>query len=233
MTRIVAIADSHCQHRSITLPPCDILIHAGDATYRGTEGEISDFLSWFSTQDAKHKIFVPGNHDYLPQKNPSLFRSLVPDSVRVLIDARIELEGLIFYGTPWTPFFYDWAYNSLEERGGQGYNYEGGPGWNPKSDKDHPYSKDMFDQISDDVNILICHGPPRLGNLDRCLPMGNPVGSEELMKKCTQLKQLKVFISGHIHEGHGYDIFNGVTYYNVSTCNRDYKPVNAPVVMDL
>ena len=33
--RIACISDTHGRHRSITVPPCDVLIHAGDFTNVG------------------------------------------------------------------------------------------------------------------------------------------------------------------------------------------------------
>jgi Icc-related predicted phosphoesterase len=233
MVKIVAISDTHCQHDSITIPDCDILIHAGDSTYRGTVGEISDFFKWFqSLNQAKHKIYVPGNHDHLAHKNTKLFNELIPSNVNVLIDRSIVLEGLKIHGSPWSPFFYDWSFNGLEERGYEGLGYEGGPGWNAKPDSEHPLLSEVFAKIEDDVNIVICHGPPRLGNLDRT-PDGKAVGSNELIKRLVNLKELKAGFYGHIHEGYGCHVFNGVPHFNVASCNRDYKPVNPVTVFEL
>ena len=46
--RIVCISDTHLQH-GFTVPEGDLLLHAGDATGRGTLPEIERFATWFSS----------------------------------------------------------------------------------------------------------------------------------------------------------------------------------------
>ena len=58
MLKIVCLSDTHNCNEQIVVPDGDILIHAGDATIRGTEREVEDFLAWFSSLPHKHKIFV-------------------------------------------------------------------------------------------------------------------------------------------------------------------------------
>jgi hypothetical protein len=38
---------------------------------------------------------------------------------------------------------------------------------------------------------------------------------------------------GHIHEGAGTDVRDGVTYVNASICDERYRPVNPARVVDL
>mgnify|MGYP001244495831 CR=1 FL=1 len=52
MTKICLISDTHTKHDSITIPECDLLIHAGDATYRGEADELYDFAKWLNKQPA-------------------------------------------------------------------------------------------------------------------------------------------------------------------------------------
>ena len=40
-------------------------------------------------------------------------------------------------------------------------------------------------------------------------------------------------VFGHIHEGYGTEQRNGTTFVNASICDKDYRPVNAPVVVEL
>jgi 3',5'-cyclic AMP phosphodiesterase CpdA len=70
MSRIVCISDTHNFHEQIRIPDGDILIHAGDATNRGTVEEIVFFNQWFCRLPHRHKIFVAGNHDWLFETNP-------------------------------------------------------------------------------------------------------------------------------------------------------------------
>jgi len=61
--KIIAISDTHEQHRDLVLPDGDVLVHAGDWTYKGAAPKIDDFLSWFAGQPHKHKVFIAGNHE--------------------------------------------------------------------------------------------------------------------------------------------------------------------------
>ena len=59
-------------------------------------------------------VLVAGNHDQ------SIEAWGVPDGLRChyLQDAGIELSGLQIWGTPWQPWFYDWAFNGRYHLGG-------------------------------------------------------------------------------------------------------------------
>jgi len=53
--RVVLISDTHGAHRRVTLPPGDILIHAGDMTNVGELAQFCDFNEWVGEQPFKHK----------------------------------------------------------------------------------------------------------------------------------------------------------------------------------
>merc|ERR550514_130323 len=59
----VLISDTHGHHRKLTIPPGDVLIHAGDFTAFGREEHARDFNAWLGTLPHKHKIVVFGNHE--------------------------------------------------------------------------------------------------------------------------------------------------------------------------
>jgi 3',5'-cyclic AMP phosphodiesterase CpdA len=76
--KIVCISDLHNYFDKLEIPECDILICAGDLTGLGTMREIIAFNNWISNiKQAKHRIVIAGNHDWLFQKQPSLARSLM------------------------------------------------------------------------------------------------------------------------------------------------------------
>lgn len=228
--KIVAISDTHNLHDTLTIPECDILIHAGDATGDGTAKECIAFLLWMSSLDqCKHKIFVPGNHDFMFQKN---YKEHVPTNVNVLIDKSITIGGIKIYGTPWQPFFYDWAFNGLEKRPGYDYSYKGGPG--PCSpDAEHPLLKDKFLMIPDDTNIIVCHGPPNIGNIDLVDRTKEHVGSVELTNAIKRLPNLIAGFYGHIHSGYGKVTAGNATHYNVSICDERYRPYNPITIINI
>jgi predicted phosphohydrolase len=125
MPKIVLISDTHNLHSKITIPECDILIHAGDATGRGTLQEVSSFLYWLSQQPAKHKVAIAGNHDWLFDRDPFMARNLLSQysNITMLNDELKEVMGLKIYGSPVTPRFFDWAFNADED---DLYNYING-----------------------------------------------------------------------------------------------------------
>lgn len=216
MPKIVCLSDTHNCNGQITVPDGDILIHAGDATIRGTQFEIEEFLVWFSSLPHKHKIFVAGNHDWLYQTNNHFARLLTAGfNIEYLQDSFAEIEGLKIYGSPWQPRFYDWAFNL--NRGAE--------------------IAEKWKLIPNDTEILITHGPPH-GILDE-VPKKywiENTGCEELRKRVERLAsygKLKLHIFGHIHCGYGTSEEFGVCFINASNCDESYEPTQSPIVVDL
>lgn len=208
MPRIVCISDTHNCNEQITVPDGDVLIHAGDATIRGTIDEIERFNEWFANLPHEHKIFVAGNHDWLFEINQKAARRLLDPEIIYLQDDSVEIENLNFYGSPWQPCFYDWAFNL--NRGAE--------------------IRAKWRLIPADTNVLITHGPPH-GILDET-PAGDRAGCEELLARVREIK-LKLHVFGHIHNGYGEAEKFGVRFVNASVCDEYYEPTNAPVVIDL
>lgn len=212
--RIINISDTHNRHQYIPqLPDADVLIHAGDATGMGTTAEIEQFANWLNALPIKHKIYVPGNHDWGFQRDFVKHEALFV-GVQVLHERSIEIDGVKFYGAAWQPEFCNWAFNV------------------PRG----PESAANWARIPDDVNVLITHGPP-FGTLDLIHIGGTMrienVGCEELAKRITDLKDLKLHVFGHIHDSHGHITKDGVTYINASFLNDSYVPAYGPIVVDI
>lgn len=221
--KIVAMSDTHTRTR-FNVPDGDILIHSGDATFRGDYDEIWDFAKWYSEFPHKYKIFVAGNHDWGFQKKPEIFHPMMKDNgIIYLQDDLVEIEGLKIYGSPWQPEFCSWAFNLSR--------YEG-------------ELTRKWAQIPDDTHILVTHGPPK-GILDRTAehsyltPTGEAysapehVGCWDLRERIRSLKKLKLHVMGHIHHSYGKEIVDGVVFANSSVCNERYEAVNPPIVIDL
>ncbi|MDQ4120598.1 MAG: metallophosphatase domain-containing protein [Acidobacteriota bacterium] len=215
MPRIVFLSDTHNCNEQIIVPEGDILIHAGDATNRGQVDEIVAFNQWFSDLPHKHKIFVPGNHDWLFEKRPKYARSLLAANIIYLQDSTVEIEGLRIYASPWQPRFFDWAFNL--NRGSE--------------------MAEKWKLIPYDIDVLITHGPPN-GILD-AVSRGDWVentGCEELIKRVGEIAafgRLKIHAFGHIHCGYGTAEKFGVRFINASSCDEDYLPTNPPIVVEL
>lgn len=224
--RIVAISDTHTKHEGLTIPECDILVHAGDFSWQGKFFEVRDFIYWFKDQPAKHKILIAGNHELTMDKTHSAHNPHVKEMVTRMGDviylenSEVVIEGIKFWGTPWTPWFHNWAFN--------GY-----------SDADAPFHRggvsllDVYKEMPEDVNVIISHGPV-YGMRDMTLGGDDRTGSVDMRKITAGLNDLRLYISGHIHEARGMEIADGgVHYCNVCTLDRDYETVRVPVVIDI
>ena len=234
--RIVCISDTHSlQHRMLhQIPSGDVLIHAGDISNRGGEKDVTEFVYWFQNiKGFDSKIFISGNHDHSfeqvnkphHKRDYDWLRNLISDenlsqsNVTYLEDSFITIESPEFskpikiYGSPWQPWFHDWAFNL------------------PRL-SDELNSK--WEAISEDVDILITHGPPNeiLDLVNNFRQLNRNVGCELLRFHMERIKPaLNVF--GHIHEGYGTKRVNDTLYVNASICNADYNPINKPIIVDL
>jgi len=240
--RLVCLSDTHSLHNKMVYqnfnkfidPKQDnILIHSGDCTNTGKENQIIDFVTWFQNiKGFDTKIFIAGNHDFgfehyngVRHSNEAPWlhhllndENLSQSDVVYLHDSEFIIETpefnkpLKFYGSPWQPEFYNWAFN-LPRLGQE--------------------LKEKWDLIPDDTDILITHGPPhKIRDFVPKYGVLNHVGCELLYDRVTQIKPL-VHIFGHIHYAHGAELFNDTVYVNASICTEAYNPVNSPIVIDI
>jgi Icc-related predicted phosphoesterase len=216
MPRIVCLSDTHNSHESISVPDGDVLIHAGDATNRGTEREVEDFLVWYSQLPHRHKIYVAGNHDWLYENDNRRARFLTAHyGIIYLQDSFVEIENLKIYGSPWQPRFFNWAFNL--NRGAE--------------------MAEKWTLIPPDTDVLITHGPPHgiLDEVPRQFGFEN-TGCEELLNRVEEIAafgKLKAHIFGHIHGGYGTQDFFGVKFINAANCDEGYNPTQPPIDFDL
>jgi predicted MPP superfamily phosphohydrolase len=103
ITRFVCISDTHNNY-DFTLPDGDILLHSGDFTCNGTEGEIEIFLDWLKTLiQYRLKIIIVGNHEskrfYTKKrykKQPLVIEQLQKDKSLVLNYGIVYLQDQAF-----------------------------------------------------------------------------------------------------------------------------------------
>jgi len=216
--RFVLISDTHMAHDKLVVPDGDVIIHAGDATWKGRLPEIGAFANWYASLPHRVKIFVPGNHDLLfDGTSAELAKSLLPGGITFLNDDLTYVEDIAIYGSPWTPKFgYGWAFNA------------------PRG----PEIARHWAKIPSFTNVLITHGPP-MGILDS-VPKRRAdglvdlydvlhVGCEELRAVVDSLSDLKLHVFGHIHESGGVS----GKFVNASMMNMDYSSVRAPIVFEI
>ena len=176
----------------------------------GSRSEFLNFINWMGRQPFKHKIYVPGNHDFYVERDQSIAQILcVERGVMLVIDRTVRVDGVRFYGSPWVPNLREWA-------------FYGNSNW----------LRTRFSRIPDDVGVLITHGPPHgIGD-----DVGVHVGSTELLREVVRASP-RTHIFGHIHEGYGRHELKvaerTVQMYNVAVCDREYDPINPVTVIDL
>jgi predicted phosphodiesterase len=216
------------------LPKGDVLIHAGDISNKGGEVDVTNFIYWFQNiQGYDTKIFISGNHDFCFERvnqphhkgdydwlhNLMAPENLSQSNVTYLQDDFIIIESpefsrpIKFYGSPWQPWFYDWAFN-LPRLGTE------------------LQAKWAF--IPEDTDVLITHGPPNgYGDLVNNWRQPNThVGCECLINRIIDIKPV-LNIFGHIHEGYGVKNNQDTMFVNASICNSGYNPINKPIIIDL
>ena len=204
------ISDTHRYHRRMEhkLVGADVLAFAGDMCGRGHLDEVEDFAKWLDTIKDNYKkiIVIAGNHDWaFVRQGPAArdYIKAIPNAV-YLEDEEFVFDGVKFYGSPWQPWFHNWAFNV--ERG-------------PKIAK-------IWENIPEDTDVLITHGPPHK-ILDKVMYDHLHVGCEELIKRIDVVKP-KIHLFGHIHETYGHEEKDGIHFVNASICNRGYDPINNP-----
>ncbi len=211
MTRIVCTADLH--EDLIDIPECDLLLIAGDISF-ASKGELAakhaflagPFREWLEQVRASEVVLVAGNHDQ------SIEAWGLPDGLRChyLEDAGTELFGLKFWGTPWQPWFHDWAFNA------------------PRHDGER-FLASKFELIPADTDIMICHGPPR-GYGDHS--EDSAVGSTALAEAVERV-QPRLLVCGHIHSGHGRYRLGGAEIINAAHMDNDFRPAHPVVAVTL
>lgn len=209
--KLVLISDVHGKWSKLKIPDCDVLISAGDYSFKGETHMVKDFHAWMHKQPATHIISVQGNHELKVESNfqemKELAQSVCP-RVHFIDEGEVIIDGIKFYGSAITPFFFNWAWN----------RYRGAD------------IKRHWDKIPDDTNILITHGPPyqildMVYQVDGVTPKER-VGCQDLSNRINELKDLKMHVFGHIHSGSGEMMFNNVKYINASICDEQYMPSN-------
>jgi Icc-related predicted phosphoesterase len=215
MTEIVCIADLH--EHLVDIPACDVLLIAGDVSF-AVKGDlrakhaflVGPFREWLERVPADEVVLVAGNHDQ------SIETLGIPAGLRChyLQDEGIELFGHKLWGTPWQPWFYDWAFNA------------------PRHDGE-AFLAAKFAPIPADTDVLVAHGPPR-GYGDRASRHGGyaHVGSTAMTETLERV-QPRLMVCGHIHSAYGSYRFGNTEIVNASLVDDDYRPVNSVVQLAL
>lgn len=229
--QVTAISDTHCKFPD-SLPGGDLLVHAGDFTYRGRFQEVNEFFGWLEKQLDKydHIVYIAGNHECSFGERPDevkKWRAAHSERMIYLEHETTQIKGFNIFGSPYTPSFgWGWAFNV---------------------DRGHLHA--YWEAVPDTTDLLITHGPPfGFGDFVEEKHWGRDAlgqeawnsvyehkGDEELF---TELKRIKpqAHVFGHFHAAYGKyypDSLEGVTLINASLCGEDYQLTNKPVSFEL
>ena len=206
--KITAISDLHGFLPDI--PPCDLLLIGGDicpVSNHNIQFQADwldrEFRAWLKAAPAQQAVFVAGNHDFVFEQEPDLVPKDLP--AVYLQDSGFQWRGLNLWGTPWQPWFFDWAFNLHE-----------------------PELATKWELIPPSTDILLLHGPPH-GYGDGVPERGGVrrTGSPSLLARIQQIKP-KLAVFGHIHEGRGEWCVGETTLANVTIVDESYRHVHEP-----
>jgi Icc-related predicted phosphoesterase len=228
--RIVALSDQHGFFPEV--PPCDLLIVAGDVCPDRVGESLAEqhpaeqkawfdrhARPWLAAAPAAHKILTWGNHDWCGQAcdfeadSPAAAAST---TLQILVDRGTSVPGtngsgraISVWGTPWSRLFMNWAFMKSSEE-----------------------LAETYAAIPKGLDILVSHQPPYgLGDHEQS-GEAERLGSRELLAAIGRVRP-RLVICGHIHEGYGYFEHDGIPIYNVSVVNKQYRLVRLPTVIDI
>ncbi|EAU81297.2 hypothetical protein CC1G_07227 [Coprinopsis cinerea okayama7 len=205
-TRFVCISDTH--DHTFPVPDGDVLLHTGDLTGLGRCEQLEKMVEWLCGLPHPVKIVIAGNHDLVLHadwydKNWTSWHQRKEDTKKarlLLTGPRAKKAGIVYlantshtfslgpgrrewtvYGSPWSPFFFEWAFNYKPEE-----------------------AEELISSFPN-TDILLTHGPPsgifdytKGGDFAGCPVLASHLSSGRLRPR------LHAF--GHIHEAHGADI---------------------------
>jgi Icc-related predicted phosphoesterase len=208
--RVCCIADLH-GHVPADVPPCDLLLIAGDLgpddPAAGEAWLRDQFVPWLERQPAAEIAAIAGNHDYLAAERPWLLREL--GLWRYLENEAATLAGLRVAGSGWSLTFGNWPLQAAEEE-----------------------LDALWHTIPDETELVLVHGPP-YGYCD-LTTRGAHGGSRTLLRRLLELPQLRLVCTGHIHEAYGRAVLpSGALVVNASIVDVGLRLVNAPIVVEL
>lgn len=220
--KIIAMSDQHGHLPDI--PPCDLLIVAGDqcpdivggvSARNNPDHQMRWFervwMPWRYEQPVGACVVTWGNHDFCGLQYANFVDQMGGKVTHVVSDQAVEVDGLLLYLTPWSNTFMKWAF--MQE---------------PSA------LASVYAEIPEGLDILVSHQPP-LGYGSVCtyrdprdgVTKTEHVGSVELLDAIRQAKPRAV-VCGHVHSGYGTYDCDGIPVFNVSVVDEGYSLVHQP-----
>ena len=214
--KLTLLADTHTQHRLVKIEePTDYLVFAGDGEFR-ISGDIYYFNKWISELKEKklikEAIVIAGNHDFFCERDRDTTLELFKDCVYLEDESYTLSNGMVLWGSPYTPRFKNWAFL--------------------KDDED---LKENWKTIPKTTDIIVTHGPA-YKYVDYDIAYGNGhLGSKTLAKAIERIKP-KFHICGHIHRDKGQlriEETPETTFINCGVLDNKYKMIWDPIIIEI
>lgn len=181
----------------------DLLLVVGDIAGGGITANAQyksmyKFVKWVKDIAPKKCIITPGNHDFWNWREVFKYRQN-SGLINCLIDQAIDYDGLKIYASPWSLPYLNWN-------------------WMKDDDRLEIY----YDNIPDDTDILMSHGPA-LGICDIPLETTDNIinhthlGSMSLLKAIWH-RNISRVLTGHIHSAAHQDIKLSNNHKTLCSC---------------
>jgi Icc-related predicted phosphoesterase len=208
--KIAAISDTHRMHEDLTLDleatNADILVHAGDADCTD-EDSTRSFLHWLSRVAdffPEGALFTPGNHDtYFVGRGLDEFEPFLSPKVKIVINGEANVRGTRIYLSPFS-FLSSPKHNAFT------CFYEEALG-------------DIWAQIPRGIDVLVTYSPP-------FEILAKNYGSISLKMRVMDIRP-RVHIFGHVHEGHGQVVKDGIMFVNAASIGTIDSGPHVPLVV--
>lgn len=227
--KITAVSDLH--GNLIDIEECTVLLICGDISpldiqkdyIQMTKWFFNDFYNWICNLPCEYVILTPGNHDFWFEKFIKEDVMYLWNRLTILINGMTEIfygiKHIKIFGTPYCKTFGNWAFM---------------PG-NDKLDS-------LYDNIPEDIDILICHDSPAIGEVGY-IHYDEPINEDgdtkvyaanSYLSKAIKNKKPKYVLSGHIHSGdHELKDYEGIKCANVSILDESYNKAYKPLTFKI
>lgn len=197
--KIVVVSDTHGFHSGMSnVPEGDVLVACGDwSRGHGHRRDSERFAEWMARWPHPFKLAVPGNHDAAVEDNHLDLKSMFREhGVNLLMFGTVfEFRTVRFGGSPWIPYYKgEFAFEREAEQ-----------------------LEVLWNKVPQ-VEVLVTHAPP-LGILDTT-SRGEHIGCPVLRRHIFERIRPRLHLFGHVHEGRGDTVEDGIRFVNACTCSR-------------